>query len=229
MANRNFPNGGKIYSMHTMPVIVTCDFIVDATNGNGLGIRSLKGSAVQAVYMHTSSTPAVGNPNPANGTILVQLKDNYNRANCGNYSITSPLSGTPIVPTGTNLTVGVAYTITALGAMTAADWIVLGVPRGVTAAVGVSFIAIAQGAASGGTSAVQITATTGSGVAQIELVGDSNLSIAPNPTANQGFGAQFIMQCRDYAGALAAPAAGSVISLEFFLNNSGVSTGAAGS
>lgn len=224
MANRNFSNAGRIWSMHYAPVLVTCDFVVDSTNGNGLGIRTLKGPLVKAVYMNTSATPAAGNPNPAAGTIVIQLQDNYSRVYTGGNSIASPLSGSSITPTGTNLTVGRAYTITALGAMTAADWIALGVPKGVVATstfgVGVSFIAKAQGATSGGTSSVQITAAAGSGICSIETVGDPNLSVAPAPSANQGFGSQIIVQCRDYAGAIAAPAAGSVISLSFLLSNS---------
>ena len=43
MANANWSNAGKIYSPYVKPVLLTCNFIVDSTNGNGLGIRSLKG------------------------------------------------------------------------------------------------------------------------------------------------------------------------------------------
>lgn len=232
MANRNWASAGKIYSMHTMPVLLDCNFIVDATNGNGLGIRSLKGPAVQNVFMHTSSTPGPGNsnpstpsivitnPNPASGTIVVQLQDNYNRSFSGFNAIISPASGASLLVASAGLTVGVAYIITILGTTTTAQWNALGVPAGVTPAVGVSFIAKATSAT--GTGAVQITAAAGSGVASIETVGDPNLSIAPSPTANQGFGSQIILQCRDYAGAIVAPAAGTVISLSFYLSNSSV-------
>jgi len=37
-------------------VLIDANFVVDPSNGNGLGIRSLKGPGVQAVYMH--ATPA---------------------------------------------------------------------------------------------------------------------------------------------------------------------------
>jgi hypothetical protein len=63
-------------------------------------------------------------------------------------------------------------------------------------------------------------ALLGSNIMRIEIVGDPNLSIAPDPTKNQGFGAQFILECRDYTGAKAAPADGSVISLAFYLDDS---------
>ena len=65
-------------------------------------------------------------------------------------------------------------------------------------------------------------ASAGSGILSIETVGDPNASIAPDPTKNQGFGAQLILQARDYTGANAAPADGSVISLGFLFSNSGV-------
>lgn len=223
MANRNFASAGKIYSMHTMPVLIDCNFIVDSANGNGLGLRSLKGPLVQNVYMHTSASAAAGSPNPAAGTIVVQLQDNYNRSFTGGFSIVSPSSGSALKIDNSALTAHVAYIITTVGDATLAQWHALGVPAGVTPAVGVSFIASSVGAgANSSSSRVMIPASTGSGVAAIEVVGDPNGSIAPNPTANQGYGAQLILQCRDYAGALVAPVDGSVISLSFYLSNSSV-------
>lgn len=209
-----------------MPVQIDCNFVVDSTNGNGLGIRSLKGAYVQAVYMHTSATPAAGNPNPASGNIVIQLMDNYARSLTGSHAIVSPVSGTPIliIASGAALSIGSAYIIVSLGTSSTADWHAIGVPAGVTPAVGVSFIASAAGAGTG-SGAVEIAAALGSNVASIETLGDPNLSIAPDPTVNQGFGAQFIVQCRDYAGALVAPANGSVISLSFLLSNSSILIG----
>lgn len=220
MANRNFASAGKIYSMHVMPVLLDCNFVVDSTNGNGLGIRSLKGPMIKNVYMHTSASPAAGNPNPASGTIVVQLADNFNRSLSGFNAIVSPVSGSPLLVASAGLTVGVAYVIVSLGSTTTAAWHALGVPAGVAPAVGVAFIAAATSAL--GTGAVEITAAAGSGIASIETVGDPNLSIAPDPSAAQGYGAQIILQCRDYAGALAAPANGSVISLAMYLSNSSI-------
>lgn len=216
MANRSFTR--SFYTLEEYPVLVSCNFIVDATNGNGLGIRSLKGPGVAAVYMHTSATPASTNPNPASGTIVVQLQDNYNRSLSGFHAIVSPLSGSNITISA-GLTVGVAYVITSLGTSTTANFHTIGVPRGVTPAVGVAFIAAATGAGSG-SGTVQATAAAGSGVASIETVGDSTLSLSPQKLLNQGFGGQIILQCRDYAGAIVAPTAGSVISLGIYLSNS---------
>lgn len=295
MANRNFANKGSIYTMHAMPVLLDGNFVVDSTNGNGLGIRNLKGPMIQNVFMHTSAaftgtshtsnsitgiasgtaalavgmpiqgsgipanttiasivdsgsitlsaatsssitasftyqglgnkntaTPGilVPNPNPAVGTIIVQLQDNYNKSFSGFNSIVSPVSGSPLLVASAGLTVGVAYIIVALGTTTNAQWRALGVPKGITPAVGGSFIAAATSAP--GTGAVEITSSLGSGVCMIETVGDPNASIAPDPRFSPGFGAQLILQCRDYQGALVAPVDGSVISLAMYLSNSSV-------
>lgn len=217
MANRNWASGGKIYSMHTSPVLLDCNFVVDSTNGNGLGIRNLKGPAIQAVYMHTSATAAAGNPNPSVGTIIVQLADNYNRSFSGCNAIVSPVSGTPLTAT----TIHVPVIIVSLGTATTAQWQAKGLPIGITPAVGVAFVPTASGTI-GGSAAVEIAAATGSGVMSIETLGDPNTTIAPDPTQNQGFGAQIILQCRDNTGALANPANESVISLCFYLSNSSV-------
>lgn len=217
MANRRYTQ--FFQTLETVPVLLSCNFIVDSANGNGLGIRSLKGPGIQAVYMHTSSTPAAGNPNPASGTILIQLQDNYNRSLSGGFSIVAPLSGSAVKIDNSAMTAGIAYTITTLGDATAAAWLALGVPAGITPQVGVSFVALNAGTAGNtSTSRVMATAATGSGVASIETVGDPNTTIAPYNTAP--IGAQIIVQCRDYAGALVAPTDGSVIGLSFYLSNS---------
>lgn len=219
MANRNFASGGKIYSMHVKPVLIDCKFTVDATQT--IGISNLKGPTVQAVYMNSSA--ATPSKVVAAGTILIQLQDNYQQLLSFRHAVTSPSSGSDVKIDNSAMTAGVAYTITTLGNATAAKWIAIGVPRGVTAAVGVSFIAATNGGTGNTlTSRVQATAASGSGVANIEMVPQSSADIAPLPTANQGFGAQFIVQCYDYAGAKVAPAAGSVIHLEFYMNDSSV-------
>lgn len=229
MANRNWASGGKIYSMHVKPVLLDCNFVVDSTNGNGLGIRSLKGPAVQNVFMHTSASPGAGNsnpatpgvsvinPNPAAGTIIIQLQDNYNRSFSGFNAIVSPVSGTPL----TSTTANVANVIVSLGTATLAQWQAKGLPRGITPAVGVAFVPSASGLI-GGSAAVEIAAAAGSGVMSIETLGDPNLTLSPAPSQSQGFGGQIILQVRDITGALANPANGSVISIAMYLSDSSV-------
>lgn len=117
-------NGGRSYSFLNRPVTIDCNFVVDATNGNGLGIRSLKGSGVQNVFMHTSATPGLGNngvlnPNPAPGIALIQLANNYNRY-CGGFSgFSSPTTGSTLAINGSALTIGSPYIIASVGHATA--------------------------------------------------------------------------------------------------------------
>lgn len=215
-----------------MAVSLDCTFTV--TPSNGLGITSLSGAYVQNVFMHTSTTPAAGNsnpmtpgitvtnPNPANSNIIVQLQDNYNVLYLADFSIQSPNSGSALKIDNAALTAGAAYVITTLGDATTATWVALGVPTGITPAVGVAFIAASDGgSANVSTSRVQIAASTGSAVAAIEILGTPSTMISPTITS-QGFGSSFILQCRDYAGALVAPVTGSVIHLRFLLSNSSV-------
>lgn len=226
MANTFFPNAGHFYSSRVMPVMVDCNFSV--LQSNSLGITGLSGKKVLNVFMNTSTTPGVGNgnitnPDPADGNIVVQLVDNYYSILAFDFAIQSPASGSDIKIDNSAMTAGAAYVITTLGNATAAKWLAIGVPAGITPAVGVSFIAASNGGAGNTlTSRVQIAAATGSAVAAMEFIGNPNVMNAPLASANQGYGASFILQCRDYAGALVAPVDGSKISLKFYLSNSSV-------
>lgn len=117
-------NFGKFYSFQSKPVLLDLNFIVDSTNGNGLGVRSVKGQGVQNVFMHTSATPLKGpngylNPNPAVGFALIQLRYNYHRIYGGPYNINAPTSGSNVAINGTALTPGNPYIITGVGTGTA--------------------------------------------------------------------------------------------------------------
>lgn len=233
MANRNFISQ-KLFSGHAMMVQVDAQFTVAQSDSAGLGITGLSGAYVQNVFMKTSATPGVGNsnpstpgiaitnPNPATGLILIQLQDAYKSLYAANVTVTSPSSGSGLKIDNNALTPGSAYTITVLGDATEAQWRTVGVPAGITPAVGVSFICLnAGGAANTSTSRVQAPATAGSGVFTAELVPVANADLAPSISA-QGSGAQLIIQLRDATGALVAPAAGSVIRVKMLLSNSSV-------
>lgn len=73
MANRNYASAGKLYTGHVKPVLIDCNFIVDSTNGNGLGIRSLKGPYVQNVFMNTSAGSVTTTSVFASGATVLTL------------------------------------------------------------------------------------------------------------------------------------------------------------
>lgn len=225
MSNRNYANGRAMYAMHVKPVLVDCNFIVDSTNGNGLGIRSLKGPQVNNIFMHTSATPGSNNgmlnPNPSTGVIVVQLQDNFNRYFGGFSGQVMALSG------GTaTIVAGSPYVITALGTTTAAQWQAAGVPASMLTNnglpnIGLAFIAAASETIAGSPT---VNPPAASGIDHIEIIGDPNQSIAPNPALaayapNQG--GQLIMECQ-FEGAATAPANGTVISLAFYLSDSSI-------
>lgn len=201
---------------------IDISFIVDSTNGNGLGIRSLKSASLfssggaAAVYMATSSTPAVGNPNPGAGLIYIQLGKAYAGYIGGHAGFVSPLSGSSILVT-TGVTAGLAYVITSVGTTTAAQWQALGLPVGVTPNVGVSFIAPAT-ATTSGTGTMQVPLATGSGIEIIDVIGD------PNQTANVIPGALLVCRCLAATNSstttlvAAAPANNTVIGLRFIMS-----------
>lgn len=108
-------NYGKFYSFLSKPVELDLSFVVDSTNGNGLGVRSVKGQGVKNVYMHTSATPAGGNPNPAVGLALIQLSYDYARNYGGPINFASPVTGSNLAINASALTVGQPYVIVSVG------------------------------------------------------------------------------------------------------------------
>lgn len=196
-----------------------CNFTVAAADTGGLGITGLKGTGVRNVYMHTSQTPATGNPNPANGIIIVQLQDNYYKHFASFTSIIAPNSGSDVTTTVANTT----YTITTLGTTTLAQWQAVGLPKGIQPAIGASFTATA-GQAIGGTGAVQVIATAGSAIEHIEIFGNPNTTINPSIAYSSPATIAYpyiIYQCFD-DNVVTAPADNTVISISMYLSNSSV-------
>jgi hypothetical protein len=355
-------NGGRFYSFLNKPVLISCNFVVDSTNGNGLGIRNLKGSGVRNVFMHTSATPGLGNggylnPNPAAGYAVIQLRNNYNRYAGGFSGFSSPLSGSNVAINGSALTVGQPYVIVSVGAGTAGtvtiapvadvagslastwfrmydaygntyviwfsvsgvgaapqgvsgtlvqqsiaanssaatigaalvitlenllaaqlgniqapvgvfsytasgtttvtvvstqaaplpgapmdgliptgftfglvdyksnnqNWLDVGLPAGVLPSVGAAFVAKATGDSSGGGSSGLVQTPSVSGISSIEVVGDPNQSLGPQPVGGSGnYGGLLIVQFLA-SGAATAPAAGSVVGLSFYVEAGSIS------
>lgn len=179
-------NGKSFYTNVAKPQDVNLQFTVTPTNG--LGITSLKSNGyVRNVFMHTSTTPAANdgytNPNPAVGYACIQFKNNFNYYLNGFTQFRTPTATSTKIDNSA-LTAGLAYVITIVGDASLATWQAIGLPPGITPAIGVSFIALTVGAgANTSTSRVQVPTT--SGIYGVEMVGDpatmlSNSSIATN-------------------------------------------------
>ena len=219
MANKNFTQ--KFFTLHNYPVLLDCNFIVDSANTNGLGQRSLKGPGINQVFMNTSATPLLGNPNPAAGYAIVMFDANYNRCFGMNGGFVAPTTGSAI---SSGLTVGLPYVIASLGSSTLAQFQAAGLPVGMTPAVGMPFIAAATSIAGGAT----VLASASSQIDSIELIGNSNLSIisasAATPrNAALGQGPYVILKFLK-SGVLQAPVDESLCQLSFYFSNSSVTT-----
>lgn len=234
-------NRGHFYCPHVRPVLIDCNFKVASSDSGGLGITNLNGQGVTNVFMHTSATAGKGpngklNPNPAAGYIMVQLGDNYNNFYGLSATLQTPLSGSSLNVDATDaaLTVHDVYVITSVGTSTAADWLALGVPPGITPAVGVAFCALATGAGTG-TGTVQAIAATGAGVDHIEMVGTPNMSVWAIPVGGSpNVGSWLMLGCFQKSftynsgtpanstvqNAVIAPADGTIISLGMYLGQS---------
>jgi hypothetical protein len=217
-----YTNRGHFYCPHTRPVLIDCNFIVDSTNGNGLGIRNLKGQGVKNIFMHTSATPGTGgggvlNPNPASGLIVVQFSDNYNRYYGGFAGFIGPQS-----TSSTSTVANVINVIAVLGTATLAQWLAVGLPPGIIPAVGVAFIATSSSVIGGSAQTILNTAT-GAGIGHIEGAGDPNLALGPVPVGGSpNRGGTLNFSCYS-TNTLTAPANGTAIGMAFYLGQSSVS------
>lgn len=216
-------NGKSIYMNVCRPQQVSLQFTVTPTNG--LGITSLKSNGyVENVFMHTSTTPSANNgftnPNPLAGYGIVQLKQNFYKFLGLAGSSLNPPNVTATKIDNSALTVGQVYVISTLGNATAANWTQLGVPAGVTPAVGVAFTALVigvTGEANTSTSRVMLPSfSTASG---IEIVGAPDLDQPANVATNAG---QQIFFQFVTPSALATPAAGTIVSMHLLFDGSSV-------
>lgn len=222
-------NGKSIYANVCKPCFVELNYVVDSTNGNGLGIRSLKSNGyVENVFMHTTQTPGSNNghtnPNPAVGFALVQMKQNFNYFLGSNAGFVTPVATSTKIDNSA-LTVGQVYVITTLGNSTAAVWAAIGVPAGVTPAVGVAFVALTVGAgANSSTSRVMLPTTSGNTI--IEVVGDTNTGVTTNVAGNAGQYVMFQFSAATSSSVTTliptAPANNSVVGMQLWFDGSSV-------
>ncbi len=212
-------NGKSCYQNIAKPTSTWLNFTVAATNG--VGVTSVKSNGyVEYVFMHTSTTPASTgaflNPNPDAGFALISIKNNAFQKFVGvRGTVVAPATST----TTTSTTANSPFVITALGTATAAQWLAVGLPAGMTAAVGQSFIATASQSI-GGSATVGVPGV--SNVAAISIVGDPS-TMCGNTSIASNSGAQIILLFQDFAGAAVAPTAASIVRLELVYDGSSVS------
>lgn len=216
---RGGQNAGHFYSNITMPQEVAMQFVVNAADSGGLGITGLKSNGwVRNVFMHTSQTPGVGNdsvtnPNPANGNILIQLKQNFNVFYGMNWYAQAVVTGAALTSVVNHTT----YQIVTVGTTTAAQWVTAGLPSSVTAAAGVSFNAIVTGSL-GGTGTVK--AVTNSGIDSVQVVGSPILA---NSSDIARYGGMYVLlQTLDSSLALGNPTDTAVMGIQLYFDRSSV-------
>jgi hypothetical protein len=224
-------NGKSIYGNIAQPSFCNLQWKVASTDSGGLGITGLKSNGyVRNVFMHTTQTPGVNNgytnPNPLSGFVWIQLYNNFNVYLAGYMMVQSQNSGSDVKIDNSALTAGQAYTITTLGNASAAKWAAIGVPPGVTPAVGVSFIALTNGGAGNVlTSRVQTPGV--SGLQDFEIVGNPNVSNNNSAVGANG-GAWWLIQLLGATNSSTttliptAPADGCLINMRLAFDRSSV-------
>ena len=115
--------------------------------------------------------------------------------------------------------------ITALGTTTPAQWVLAGVlPSQLTNIIngvgypqlGLAFVAAISETIPG---APSVNPPAFSGIDHIEVIGDTNQALAPNPSP--GVGGQLILQCY-FEGVPTAPVNNCAIGLSFYLSDSSI-------
>lgn len=188
MANRWFQQ--FFYSLNHSPVFLEGNAVIGSTGAVG----TVKGSGLKSVTRLGV------------GTYRLLPEDGYPRYLGGHVGFVSPTTGSNV--NDGSFVAGTSYVITAVGTT---NWHAVGVPAGVTPAVGVGFVATGVGGAGSGT----VKAVGASGIYAVEIVGDPQLQV------NQA-GGGVIIQCLNASGAPTDPASGSVLGFVMFLRNSTV-------
>lgn len=220
-------NGQALYTNVVKPMSNWVNFTVTPTNG--LGVTSVKSNGyANYVFMHTSTTPTasngITNPNPANGYAMIGLKNNFNKFLGLRWQVDAPATSTSTA----SVVTGSVYTITALGTTTAAQWLAVGLPAWLTAAVGQTFVATATQAI-GGTGTVGVAGFPN--ISAVSIVGNPDQTIASSNIAQYG-GAYVIVQfgAVGVSGTISAPTfTGSALATHSHilnLKNAAVSDGA---
>lgn len=192
------------YTKHGKPVLLDVDIPIGATGAvgtlsGGAGIKSVARNAA--------------------GIYQINFVDNYSKYLGGIFEVWSPNSGSSILVT-TGTTSGLTYVITIVGTTTTAGWQTLGLPVGITPAVGVAFKATATTTTTG-TGAIQVQSV--SGIVACEVIGNPTLTMYPTGlgSASPYIILQTLAATNSSTTTLIAtdPANGSTLSLAFYFSD----------
>lgn len=196
------------YSKHGQYVALDVDVPIGASGAVG---TLVSGAGISSVARNAA------------GIYQVNFTAPFNKFIGMHCDIRSPNSGSSILVASAGTVSGTTYVITILGTTTTAGWVSLGLPVGVTPAVGVAFKSTATATATG-TGAVQVQLATGSGLSGIELIGNPQLTLYPTGlgAANAYLIFQTLAATNSSTTTLLAtdPASGSTLSLSFYFSNS---------
>lgn len=195
MANRQFYQ--FLYSTNPMLTYLEgrCNI------GSSGAVSSVKGGGISNVVRLSA------------GVYKIIFENNYNKVLAVNANLQAPVTGSNVAATA--LVPGTVYQITALGTTTQANWETAGVPSGVTAAVGLVFLAAAT--SSGNGTAKELGT---SGISAIEVIGDSNKSIISTTSPYLVIKCLAATNAGDTTLIAADPASGSVLSFDCMFRNS---------
>lgn len=202
MANRNFPSN-KLFQFHVMACMLNCK----VTFGASGAVASFIGPGIASVTKIGTGA----------GTYRIQLQDNYSALYTVDAIFESPNSGTPVADG--SFATGTIYQITAVGTT---NWTAIGLPAGITPAIGQVFAATGAGGAGTGTASVM----TQSGISNVEVLGGGTM-LAPVPSSPL-LGGFVTVQCLAPTNSStttripANPASGSVAEFKIYLGNSSV-------
>jgi hypothetical protein len=122
---------------------------------------------------------------------MVQFKNNFNYYCTGFCQVQAPSTGSVKIDNSA-LTAGAVYVISTLGDATLAKWQAIGVPPGITPAVGVSFVALTDGG-TGNVLTSRVSTPSTSGIVGVEVVGNPNTMLSSSNIASNG-GAWMMVQ-----------------------------------
>lgn len=155
------------------------------------------------------------------GSYQLQLQDGYNRL-LGFDAMALPGSSGAGPVTDGSLSVGTAYQI--VFASTSTNWVTLGLPRGLTPAAGMPFVAT-SGASNGPLGSSGVTAAGNGVVIPLRSPGIAAVQLLPNYNTelrSSTAGAYLFVQTLNTSLAAADPTSGTVIRYNIWLRNSSV-------